>query len=154
MAPSYDLDQAPVVVTQARWKVNLALLGIGLSLAAIWMIRNDAPGWLVWGSGAFLLSAGAIGLFALIRPARLVITPERLCFKDWTGCRCWAWRDLSGFCAVSHSIAFSDAKAPVWRSVGYALIGLAPLNSGLPGSFALGTERLVDLLKTARARWA
>ncbi len=153
-------QDAPTVLTQDRGKLALLnLIGVVFVALGVWLIKDVAGdramfiGLLSVGFFGFCL---AIGIVAIIRPARLTIEPSGLAFSSVFRARRWAWAELQD---IQLTRQYSNDVISIQTRTASGVAGRLQAgvgvfnNGGIPGGWPVSTQELYGLLVDAKARW-
>lgn len=148
-----SLDHPPLIVRSSRWKA-LATLAVGLVFGFFWGRTNPHAGaaWdfaFHWAIAALIVG---FGVFRLIKPSRLELSPTGLVWFTGIQTVRYAWSDFSGFAVETRPkggsyAGFTLAEKTAQRSAFSALSG------SLGGGWDISVEELVVNLNDARRRW-
>jgi hypothetical protein len=156
-----SLDNPPVIVVTARWKILLLLF---VAAFFSWMLfsiaRHQHLNRLYFGAVLFGLCVPVM-LWHICVPARLEISPSGITWFNGRKTVEYVWTDFADF------RAYRPSSRAISKYVGYELIpqspkrsrmtavahALAGVDGGFDGQWEMSADDLVTLLNQARAKW-
>jgi len=157
-----SFDQPPIIIRSSTWKNGLLMIGSGMValFSGFLMTINpsppsQAPGGLI----AFGLSALYFA-WRMISPNILTLSPEGSIWQSPFRTTRWAWQQVSRFRAIrvhifSQHVGFDVADGALGpMSFTQYHVRYAGADDSLGGRWEVSARALVEILNSARARWA